>query len=368
MLLCGMPALATDIAPNYNLIPINYPGGIVTNPLGINSQGVIVGNYIDPITFADHGFLWENGQYFPVDYPLADPGIGSGAGGINDQNQIVGVWMDQNGTQHGYLATLQPGCTDIAQAGCSTLNYQSFDTTLPDASLNPAVDFELGTGLGTAPIGINNAGAISGMYGLGTYSNGFLLTGGINGTYQEYSNPNASNFDVAVPENNQVVLEGLGTKFFGIGNSGIVAGDYVDPTGITHGFLLPNGLSNPALTVDVPGSDVGPFGAQVTSANTSNMAVGVYADGTGVFRGFLYNIGGNQYYDFNAPGQEYTELHTINDRGFITGASIGDLTNDATQAATYSGFLAVPTPEPASFLMVAAGAAMAALRLRRKRA
>jgi uncharacterized membrane protein len=103
-----------------------------TVPWGINNQGLIVGQYntsdgvihgflksgdayFDVIvgTYGDvatnpfgfgcsHGFMFWKQTYMTFDYPDAQV---SYAMGVNDKNQIVGLYVDTAGNYHGYLAT-----------------------------------------------------------------------------------------------------------------------------------------------------------------------------------------------------------------------------------------------------------------------
>jgi hypothetical protein len=61
-----------------------------------------VGYYFDRTK--DHGFLYDQGSYTPLDVPGSG---GSWAYGINATGQIVGVYADGGGT-HGFLATPVP--------------------------------------------------------------------------------------------------------------------------------------------------------------------------------------------------------------------------------------------------------------------
>ena len=70
----------------------------VTNALGINSAGQIVGYYHNNGGY--HGFLLSSGTYTPLDDPSATGG--TFAYGINAAGQIVGYYNNASGF-HGFL-------------------------------------------------------------------------------------------------------------------------------------------------------------------------------------------------------------------------------------------------------------------------
>lgn len=117
----------------------------------INSEGVIVGYYIDP-SGVNHGFLRApRGQIATFDYPGAATGAGQGtvAYNINPRGQIVGYYLDVNSVAHGFVRSVNG-------------SYTSFDP--PDAVA------------GTYPATNNPEGAVTGFYvdASGVY-HGFLL-------------------------------------------------------------------------------------------------------------------------------------------------------------------------------------------------
>ena len=82
------------------------PGSTSTAAFGINASGQIVGSYVDADgTKIPHGFLLDNGSYTTLDPPGS---TFTWAHGINDFGQIVGMYQDAGGTFHGFLATPVP--------------------------------------------------------------------------------------------------------------------------------------------------------------------------------------------------------------------------------------------------------------------
>jgi probable HAF family extracellular repeat protein len=161
----------------------------------------------------------------------------------------------------------------------------------------------------------------------------------------------------------------------GINALGEIVGSYTDArTGLTHGFLRStNGVYT---TLDVPGNVYGTRanainnfhqivgnnfllsdgtythifkpGSAYTEAygiNDSGQIVGYYSDGTRE-HGFLLDNG--IYTTIDPPGSLRTEALGINDLGQIVGTYM-----DA--GGNYHGFLATPTPEPSTLLLLAIG-------------
>jgi len=88
---------------------IDVPEAALTQPLGINDRGDVVGAYVEAVPGADpyaynvtgrrHGFLLRAGRFTPVDVPGSDATTVSG---INDRGQMVGYY-DRDGARHGFL-------------------------------------------------------------------------------------------------------------------------------------------------------------------------------------------------------------------------------------------------------------------------
>ena len=74
---------------------------VLTVAEGINNRGQIVGLYID----ADgnqHGFVLRNGAYATIDVP---GGTNTGVFSVNAKGEIVGSYNDASGVTHGYVGT-----------------------------------------------------------------------------------------------------------------------------------------------------------------------------------------------------------------------------------------------------------------------
>ncbi len=121
---------------------IDVPGAPLTQPLGINDHGDIVGAYFDagidpndPYAYYDtarlRGFVLRNGKSTPVDFPGGD---GTKVSGINDHGHMVGYY-DTPEARRGFL-----------------LNGGKFTQIDPPGSLT------------TLPSGIDNRGRVVGAY------------------------------------------------------------------------------------------------------------------------------------------------------------------------------------------------------------
>ncbi|MGZ3557694.1 MAG: hypothetical protein ACXU97_01170 [Thermodesulfobacteriota bacterium] len=163
----------------------------------------------------------------------------------------------------------------------------------------------------TQPHGINNSGAIVGNYWDSTGTHGFLYAGG---SFTTINFPDAHN-----------------TWAQAINDSGDIVGVYWNPPDPLHGYLYSRGSFT---TIDVPG---GPWGfgggGGVYGINNSSAIVGFYSDATGTSHGFL-NEGGS-FSTVDVPGASSTTVLGINDSGAIVG-------NYLDAGGNCHGFVATP--------------------------
>ncbi len=79
---------------------------------------------------------------------------------------------------------------------------------------------------------------------------------------------------------------GQGTIPEGIDLAGVIAGNYVDASGVNHGFV--RALDGTITKFDVPGAGNGPGqGTIPLTLNPAGMITGYYIDANGVAHGFL---------------------------------------------------------------------------------
>lgn len=85
---------------------------------GINSAGVVVGDYFRPPL---HGFIGSGNRMQIVDYP-SDQAAGTAMEGINDSGQAVGQWTDSAGNTHSFLLDIASNTfTDITVPGATNV-------------------------------------------------------------------------------------------------------------------------------------------------------------------------------------------------------------------------------------------------------
>jgi uncharacterized membrane protein len=119
---------------------LDFPRSNLTEAIGINDDGQIVGDYRDS-GGRFHGFFWDAGLFLTFDVPFPEATL-TAPSGINNVGQIVGFYLDNNvtdlfpnGHAHGFLY--------------DNGFFTSFD--IPDAST-------------TLPMDINDRGQIVGVY------------------------------------------------------------------------------------------------------------------------------------------------------------------------------------------------------------
>jgi uncharacterized membrane protein len=193
----------------YNNAPVNVispptPTGCC-NVLGLNNNGDLVGSWIDPSApGSSSGYLKTATSFYTIRVPGS---VQDGAYSVNAADDVVGVYIDSNGSVHGYLRT---------GAG----NFVNIDVPMTH---------------NTQAFGINDAGDIVGDYPLppehAYIPNGFLLSGGV---YYNISYPNS-----------------LQTSAYAINNNGQIVGDYVDSTGV-YGFIATPCTSSARGCISLP--------------------------------------------------------------------------------------------------------------------
>jgi hypothetical protein len=77
----------------------DFPGAISTLPFGINASGEIMGSYIDT-DGTWHGFLIRDAAFTTIDPPDS---VMTFASGINSSGDIVGYYYDDSWVAHGFL-------------------------------------------------------------------------------------------------------------------------------------------------------------------------------------------------------------------------------------------------------------------------
>jgi hypothetical protein len=276
--------VAPLLAQTGNFVTIDAPGAGTLQNQGttanvINQSGVIAGYYVDTV-YDYHGFVRSAAG---VITEFEAPGMTETMGlGINTGGEIVG-----KGFYQGSKAAQDQGFLRTA--------YGSFTSLHPQKSVY------------TYPTGVNDSGEIAGTYSTyGDVNTGFLATvsGGVVG-YTVFQEPEAS------------TQEGNGTFVSGVNASGEVFGDYIDATGMYHGFT--RDASGNFTSFDAPGVGTGRnYGTIPLGMNNSGEIVGYYSDSNLVLHGFIRDAAGN-ITDFDPSGSTGTFAYSINDDGEVTG-------------------------------------------------
>lgn len=170
----------------------------------------------------------------------------------------------------------------------STLNY----TAIPDVP---------GSTGGNRANGINPRGDIVGHYNdsTGGGRRGYLFAKGS-------AVPTPINFSTA-PFNTAG-----GTSARGINARGDIVGDYIDSSGVDHGYLLSNGVFT-----SVDATSLGAVDTVAYGLNNVEEIVGAYADSAGNLHGFFLSKGVFQTIDF--PSASQTRVGGIGDDDTMVG-------------------------------------------------
>ncbi len=243
------------------LTTIDVPGAMITEVGGINTAGVMVGNYRENTGGAASGFSYSNGQFSYFDYHGQSVTVPMG---INDSNLIVG-----------YASQLPSEGAPVYGFVYDGISF----TTLTHAD-----DYA------TYAFGINNAGTIGCTAGSLYGTAAFELLGTL---YRRINLPGGCTYKDASGINNRNDVVGY-----------TVCGIY------DYGYVVKNGqLQN----IDYPGAqETAPLGI-----NDSGTIVGWYNPVSATDYSFISRNG--KYISFTYPGAKYTFAIGINKSGLIVG-------------------------------------------------
>jgi hypothetical protein len=265
-LMIAIPATAAG----GKIISFDPPGGTETQPAAINASGTLVGRYQDNNGDGiQPGFIRDaSGNFTALYYPVLGT-TQTVPVWLNDAGQITGWYTDGKSSFHAFLRDA---------AG----NYTSFD---PAGSVR------------TVPQSINSAGQISGVY----------TTSG-------------TDMDVAFLRDSTGAL----VTFGGPGSCGdVVLNAVLSATGEVAGTCLYNDGTYKYFIRTASGilTEYGnPFGGAViylSAINDHNILAGYYIDTSGLAHGFWG--GTSTIHSFDYPGALFTVPTAINLGGTITG-------------------------------------------------
>lgn len=258
---------------NGSFSQVDYPGSGDTFVGGINSRGDFVGEYDSGSTATvGHGFVFSKGQFTTFDVPVSGSTL-TQLDDINANGQILGVYIDAGGAEHGFL---QVG------AMFTPIDY-------PGATI-------------TSAWGINSAGQIVGNhFGSDGISHGYLAVANKKGKdFVSFDFPLAGVTD---------------TEATAITPSGTIVGRYFTPDGRGHGFQLTDGQFH---SIDIPGAT---FSTDVTWINARGDIVGSYDSGG---KTHAYVLGRGQLTTIDYPGAQLTLGFGISNAGEVVGTEFTD--------------------------------------------
>jgi len=294
-----VPSLAANLT--YNVQTVSFPGDNFTQLLGINDAGTIVGYHGATV---NKGFtLTLPNNFTDTNFPNSAQTQVTGVSGTAGNTNKVGFYVDTAGTTHGFISIpgLPPGIGPF------------FNVDQPGTAFNQV--------LGISDVGSHIAGYSSADPTGMTLQRAYIGTAGLFGnTFTDI------NGLLPVNQNSQAT---------GINTAGNAVGFYLPTADTSVGFLDKNGVIS---TID-------PFGSTFTQALGISQAgeiVGFYVDGNGVQHGYT-DINGI-FSDFDPAGSVNTTINGVNDLGQLVGfATIDD---------NVVGFVATPTPEPATWSLL----------------
>ena len=257
---------------------IDYPGAVLTQALGINPRGDIVGSYVDSGN-VEHGFLLRNGAFTSFDYPTA---VWTEGWGISPSGDIVGQYGLPDKTTHGFR---------LRKGTFTAIDVPNQPNTMP-AKINAD-----GTIVGCYHVNNSNGGTnVNTMYGFAmapggvitshpmvrTMNNGVNPQGDIVGFYNDPATGRAL-WSYLIHDGIiswfQFSATDLVTQAWDISPSGDIVGFRRDAAGLFHALLMVRGAMT---SFDVEGATQ----TRAFGINASGDIVGYYVK-AGVTHGFL---------------------------------------------------------------------------------
>ncbi len=253
-----------------------------TKAYGINDNGQVVGVFLESPTIS-HGFLFDSDNFTTLDVPSAIAGY-SYAIGINNNKRIVGYYYDAksshtfiyDGAQFSELNATSLSTSKIFGILGNAINAKNqiagtfFDQNGSHGYLYAndkftVIDAPSSVKASTTVTGLNDNTDLVGYFSDGQGSNRGFLKRGT-----EFSTLDVPNID----------QKNGGTFALGINNAGTIVGNFYDNTG-SHGFVYNAGNFK---TVDAPNAS---RGTTVSGLNNHDQLVGWYTDDQGLTHAFI---------------------------------------------------------------------------------
>ena len=214
---------------------------------------------------------------------------------INERGDIVGVYIDSNLVQRGFV------------------RFSDGSFSAPIVEPNDTVGFTQGRG-------INNSRAVCGDYvGSDGNEHGFFLSGG---TFTEYNVPGA-----------------IGTDVLGINDAGDFTGTFDPGNGILQAFISVGGI---LTSFSVPAA-ISTLAYEINSSN--QLVVGYYIDSSGILHGYYRDANAALHFPIDPSGSVGTVLFGLNDRNWVVGRyadSSGGLMDSSLSRQTISSLSTIP--------------------------
>jgi probable HAF family extracellular repeat protein len=342
-------------------VQIDDPGATSTYLYGVNNEDQLVGAFYGtdtnyPNTPTSHGLFYNNGTWVFMDAPGAVNG--TFARSINNEQEVVGYYVDGNGITHGFLFYQQKFTTIDVPGASDTYLYSINDAgqivgAYVDSSGNTH-GFIYGDGStftalpATYALGINSNGQIVGYFiDSNGRMNGFLYSGGKFTLLNDPTHIGGSLTPIAAETSPQgingsgqvvgyeLVSEGGGTEYFTDNNGQFSRGydtngnaSYLEGNNsqnISVGYFLSNSTANGFIiqnntqtTIDYPNASA----TWAYGVNNQDQAVGSWSgtdpNSGATSHGFFYNNGVWSYFD-DPNGVVGTVARGINDSDVIVG-------------------------------------------------
>ena len=294
-------------------LPTSCPNGIARQTVanGINPAGDIVGVFTDGVG-KQHGFLFSGGQFTTIDFP---GGVATSANGIGPSGDIVG----------NYTAPYIPGVSDSTPANSPAYCPAAGSPACIKGFLYRHGKFStvLFPGHpGAVPQRITPDGDIYGC--LHDFDLMNSMFGAAWGRIGE-SSLTANGGELADPSQSMPMSMNNGATPDGI----TIVGFWNDMNGHRHGFVVQNGAFQ---SYDATASSLL---TAIWDINPGQQFVGTYVDSSGHRHGFLQLPDGSAPINVDYPGAAATIAFGINPDGAIVG--------QYTAGGHTHGFVAVPT-------------------------
>ena len=358
---------------------IEFPGASETFADFINSQGGMVGSFVDADGIYQPYVRTPTGRFVSLDLPRADRLEYFFVHGINDAQTIVSRAKPRDGVPLTYIGTFQAGLKpfkvpgsvstegyNINQDGSIVGHYESADGRIHGFIARPAQDTD--APVDPEPVVVS----ADGNYTFETIDvpGAEILVLTASSDFEDYAG-NARSAD-GEKEVGFTLIDGVfttydfpgskNTYFYALGNDGRAAGHYEDSDGLYHGVVLENGelrqydFPNAVQTEiygisDATGALTGNFidasgvrrgfsgetiveipGALATFAdfvNATGTIVGSYIDADGIYRPYYSRPDGRftTVESQEVTNREYFFVHGINDAGISVARikSLGDV-------------------------------------------